>query len=187
MIYKIVSCCKRRRTLNRLQSHYQLREPGSGILLSTRYCVGHSFVFSWPTISLFMIRNPTFVLRFEPLPTGLLPSSSRQPSAQAGIVTQPVSVKMQPLNENGSLAREPSDEPFASLNPLSQRRKAGGGAAAGTAGRSRVAARGGRESPEAVEMQLTAARGSTSDTQIADDDFSDFVGAEDPLGTDCLL
>ncbi len=30
IIYQSVQYCKRRRTLNRLQSHYQLREPGAG-------------------------------------------------------------------------------------------------------------------------------------------------------------
>ena len=33
LVYKIVDCCKRQRTLNRLQSHYQLRDPGAGAAL----------------------------------------------------------------------------------------------------------------------------------------------------------
>jgi hypothetical protein len=32
-IYKIVECYKRKRTLNRLQSHYQLKDPGAGLPL----------------------------------------------------------------------------------------------------------------------------------------------------------
>jgi hypothetical protein len=111
---------------------------------------------------------------------GLHPSASKK----AGNVTQPMTVQMQPLNENGSLARASSEEPFASLNPLSQRGKAGGGAAAaGT--RSRAPARGGRESPDAVEMHLTGgshAEGVAADARLADDEFSDFVGAEDASG-----
>ncbi len=97
-------------------------------------------------------------------------------------MTQPGSVQMQSLDENGTLAGSTSDEPFASLNPLSKRGKSGTLAAASAVSHSRVAARG-RESPDAVEMQLSVGRVAAASAQLADDDFSDFVGAEDAPGT----
>jgi hypothetical protein len=51
--------------------------------------------------------------------------------------------------------------------------------------RSRAVARGGRDSPDAIEMQLTGgsyAGGAAAHTQLADDEFSDFVSAEDAPG-----
>ena len=112
--------------------------------------------------------------------TGLHPSASRQPP---GRVTNPVSVQMQPMSEQGS------DEMFASLNPISQRGRgggvAGGGASSAGSSRSRTQVRGGRESPEAVEMQLASsasASGGGASAQLADDDFADFVSAEEAPG-----
>jgi hypothetical protein len=111
--------------------------------------------------------------------TGLHPSASRKPP---GRVTNPVSVQMQPMNEQGS------EELFSSLNPISQRGKGGGvagGGAAAAGSRSRTQVRGGRESPDAVEMQLAAssvASGGGASAQLADDDFADFVSAEEAPG-----
>ena len=121
---------------------------------------------------------------------GLHPSATRKSAGQSGVVTSPVSVRMQPLNEQGSLTRSPSnnDDQFAALNPLS-RRGAGGAAAAG-ASRSQMSPRGGRESPDAIEMQLTAGgrvSGGAAAVQLQDDDFSDFVGAADESAAGAAL
>jgi hypothetical protein len=106
---------------------------------------------------------------------GLHPSQTRRQTGQAGRPANPVSVQMRPLNEQGS------DEMFADLNPVSQRGKVGGGAAAGSS-RSRTQVRGGRESPDAVEMQLAvggAGSGEGASAQVDEDDFADFVSAEE--------
>ncbi len=157
-IYKMVECFKRKRTLNRLQSHYQLKDPGSGLPVD--------------------LNSSTFVVSQRHV-TGLHPSASRKPP---GRVTNPVSVQMQPMNEQGS------EEMFSSLNPISQRGRgggvAGGGAAAAGSSRSRTQVRVGRESPDAVEMQLAASSvgSGRASAQLADDDFADFVSAEEAQG-----
>ncbi len=121
---------------------------------------------------------------------GLHPSATRKPAGQPGVVTSPVSVQMQPLNEQGPLTRYPSnnDDQFAALNPLS--RRGTGGAAAVVASRSQMSPRGGRESPDAIEMQLTAGgrvSGGGAAAQLQDDDFSDFVGAADESVSGAVL
>jgi hypothetical protein len=96
---------------------------------------------------------------------------------------------MRPFNEENNSASSPTEEPFASLNPLSQRGKARGGAAP-AASRSRPAFNEKRDSPDAVEMQLSAGNsyGAAADgVQIADDEFSDFVSAEEaPVSGACI-